>query len=245
MIKLLFITASRSIKASALAIGLALAIAQSPQANATVVMDNQFPGSTTGMQILQRTLTSSSWRATPITTDGFDYTLNSITANIQDRNPAGTLFLEVWSVDTSVTYGPGSKIGRLQLVDNQATQKLFSANVTSISLSANTSYFVVAGVDNGGGSWDENINFANPLGPYFQVMTGNWLLQTNGPNSSVLRDSFHGTVDNSLQLTWQSSGLLSAPLRMTIDATAVPEPSTWALVGLGVLIYTLQLRRRA
>lgn len=235
---------SRSIKASAIAIGLALAIVQSPQANATVVMDNQFPDPTTGMQILERNITVSHWYATPITTDGFDYTLNSITANIQNFNPAGTLFLEVWSVDTSLTYGPGSIIGRLQLVDNQPSVKLFSANVTPISLSANTSYFVVTGVDNGGGAWKEEINLADPFGPYFQVMAGNWLLQTNGP-SSVLRDSFHGTVSNSLRLTWQSSGLLSAPLRMTIDATAVPEPSTWALVGLGVLMSGSLLRRRA
>ena len=75
-------------------------------------------------------------------------------------------------------------------------------------------------------------------------MSGAWLLQTNGP-SSAINESFNGIVGNQLQLTWQSAGLLRAPLRMSIDATAVPEPSTWALLGLGLLISPFLLRRRA
>jgi hypothetical protein len=238
-----FMSIPNSVKSSILAVALFLATALSPHANASVVLDNQFPDPTAGMQILQQSLSSTNWRATPITTDGFDYTLNSITANIQDFNPAGTLFLEIWSVDTSLTYGPGAIIGRLQLTDNQPSMKVFSTNLSPINLSANTSYFVVTGVDNGGGQWYEKVNLADPLGPNFQVMSGTWLLQTNGP-SSAINESFNGTVDNQLQLTWQSAGLLRAPLRMTIDATAVPEPSTWALLGLGVLISPFLLRRR-
>ena len=114
-----------SMKCTVIAVALSLAMAFSPHASGTVVMDNQFPDTTTGMLILQEDLTPSHWRATPITTDAFDYTLNSITANIQDFNPAGTLFLEIWSVDTSLTYGPGSIIGRLQLTDNQQSTKVF------------------------------------------------------------------------------------------------------------------------
>ncbi|MEI6166861.1 MAG: choice-of-anchor R domain-containing protein [bacterium] len=110
-------------------------------ANAGLSLDNRFPDPTPGMQVVQRVLSSSSWYATPITTDGSGYTLTEVTAEIEDFNPAGTLFMEVWSVSGSPNYAPLVKIDRLSLVDANYP-KVFTGNV---SLSADTSYFIVTG----------------------------------------------------------------------------------------------------
>ncbi|MFZ4681835.1 MAG: choice-of-anchor R domain-containing protein [Terrimicrobiaceae bacterium] len=173
------------------------------------------------------------WYATPITTDGSDYTLTEVTAQIEDFNPAGTLFMEVWLVDSG-NFNPSAPLARLSLVDANFP-KVFTGNV---SLAANTSYFIVSGVDNGGGHWKEDINYGDPFGPYFSVQSGSWSLSTIGvavPQS--LRSVDFGA-------TWTDGGALSAPLRMSISATAVPEPSTWALLGLAALARVRCLRRR-
>lgn len=207
---------------SARALLVSLLMAPWCAASAAVVLDNLFPDPTPGMVVYNRILSSSSWYATPITTDGSDYTLAEVSAEIEDFNPAGTLFMEVWSVSGSPNYAPLAIIQRLSLVDANYP-KVFTG---SVSLSANTSYFLVTGVDNGGGQWRENINFANPPGPYFSVQSGSWSLSTIGtavPQSLTSTD---------FGVTWTDSGVLSAPVRMSITATAVPEPSTWALLAL-------------
>jgi hypothetical protein len=72
---------------------------------------------TAGMQIFQRVIGPDSWYATPITADGSDYTLTEVTGEIEDFGAAGTLFMEVWSVEGSPTYAPQAIIQRLSLVD--------------------------------------------------------------------------------------------------------------------------------
>ena len=209
---------------------------------AVTVLDNTFDEATPGLSILRRDLTPTSWYATPFTTDGFAYKLNSIRADIEDFGAPVGLFLEIWGVST-LTGGPSSSLGRLQLVDT-GFPKEFAANILSgeIFLSANTSYYVVTGVDNGGGSYREQVNFADPLGPYFNVESGDWPLETVLPGLTN-QMSFHSTTEGS---NWQESGLLAAPTRMIVDATVVPEPSVWALLlfsGLGLFFHAV--RRRA
>lgn len=198
---------------------------------ATEVLNNLFPDPTAGMQVLQRSLAPASWYATPITTDGTSYTLTEVTAEIEDFNPAGTLFMEIWSVSASA---PSANIARLSLVDANFP-KVFTG---SVSLGANTSYFIVTGVDNGGGQWKEDINFGDPLGPYFNVQSGSWTLSTIGAAST---QSFHST---DFGASWTPSGALAAPARMSISATAVPEPGTVALLGLGALALVGRALRR-
>jgi hypothetical protein len=142
---------------------------------AEVVLDNLFPDPTPGMQIVQRVLGPDSWYATPITTGGSVYTLTEVTAQIEDFGAAGTLFMEVWSVDGG-NFNPLASLARLSLVDANFP-KVFTG---SVSLSANTSYFIVSGVDNGGGHWKEDVNYADPFGPYFSVQSGSWSLSTIG-----------------------------------------------------------------
>ena len=219
-----------------IALTVALFLVSCGLASAGVVLDNLFPAlSTPGMQVSRRTLSPSSWYATPITTNGAIYTLTEVSAEIEDFNPAGTLFMEVWSVSGAPNYAPLGKIDRLSLVDANFP-KVFAG---SVSLSANTSYFLVTGVDNGGGQWREDVNAADPFGSstYFLVQSGIWSLSTIG---TAVTQSLYSS---DFGATWTDSGVLSAPVRMSITATAVPEPSTWVLLGLaGVPVLFFRLR---
>ena len=190
--------------------------------NAIPVLSNTQTNS--GRQTLQREITPVSWNATPITTDGSDYSLTEINAEISDFNPAGTLFMEIWSVD-SIFATPEAKLARLTL---SSTNKTFTGNVP---LLADTSYFIVTGVDNGGGQWFENSNHTFPLnqssGVDFGVDAGSWTLETIFSGSSL--ETSYGSTDQGT--TWISDALLNAPLRMDIQAEAVPEPTTVCLVA--------------
>jgi len=202
-------------------------------ARAVVTLDNLFPDPTPGMQIVQRLLGPDSWYATPITTDGSAYTLTGVTAQIEDFGAAGTLFMEVWSVDSG-NFNPLASLARLTLVDANFP-KVFTG---SVSLNANTSYFIVSGVDNGGGHWKEDVNYADPFGPYFSVQSGSWSLSTIGVGVPQSMKSIDFGV------TWTDGGALSAPLRMSVTATAVPEPCTIALFGLGTFALAGRALRR-
>lgn len=187
-----------------------------------------------GRQTLARTIGVEDWRATPFTTDGFDYTLNSVVSEIADSGSIGTLFMEIWS--TSPSYAPGSSLGRLTLTGDLSAEKTFTG---AIALDANTSYFVVTGVDSGGGlaGWQQSVNVTDAFGPDFNVNNGSWLLETQSTPSPI-QESYSSA---NLGSSW-GGDTLSAPLRMTIDATVVPEPAAIFLLGLGGCLTLLSRR---
>lgn len=191
--------------------------------------------SVAGRQVFLRDIGVGDWRATPFTTDSFDYTLNAIVSEIEDAGPIGTLFMEIWS--TSPSYAPGSSLGRLPLTGDLPTEKTFTG---AISLDADTSYFVVTGVDSGGADpgWKQSVNLADPLGPDFNVNDGSWLLETQ-TDTTPLQQSYSSADQGAV---WGSDGALGAPLRMTIDATVVPEPAVLSLIGLAGLFVLLSKR---
>lgn len=178
------------------------------------------------------------WEATPFTTDGFNYRLNSITASIGDSNPTVTpaLFMEIWDISASAS--PGAKLNRLTLDIDTNGVKVWDGNVT---LSASTSYFLVVGVDNGGGQWNQFLNLNNPpvapLGD-FRVDQGSWKLETDFFSSTIVQ-SYSSA---SLGASWSSDGQTGAPLRMEIDATIIPEPSS--CIFLSAAVIGLSFRRQ-
>ncbi|MFC4992870.1 choice-of-anchor R domain-containing protein [Rubritalea tangerina] len=183
------------------------------------------------------TVSPLNWQATPITTDNASYQINSITANIGDFNPAGTLFMEIWSVDGFAE--PNANLQRLNLVQDFNGAKEWTGNLI---LSANTSYFVVVGVDNGGGQWRNFININDPVTPTFgdfRVDQGSWLLETDFMGSPIIQSYSSGSQGSS----WSSDGLTGAPLRLEIDATVIPEPHSSTLIALPALL-TLMRRSR-
>jgi hypothetical protein len=192
-----------------------------------------------GRQALSRQIVPLSWHATPITTDGSAYSLTSVMAEIYDFNPAGTLFMEIWSVDGGLAT-PDASLARLTLSGSSVSNKTFTGNVP---LSADTSYFIVTGVENGGGTWDEYFNFGDPvsLGSDFNTDGGSWTLETitSGATNAIS----YGSSDYGA--AWSSDGLLEGPLRMEILADVVPEPTTVSLIGLGALATLFVKRKRS
>ncbi|MGJ8672081.1 choice-of-anchor R domain-containing protein [Rubritalea sp.] len=178
------------------------------------------------------------WHATPFSTDGSNYQLNSITANIGDFTTSGTLFMEIWSAGAS-TAAPESSLHRLTLSIDTNGVKSWDSNFT---LSANTSYFAVMGADNGGGQWKQFLNTNDPYGsgtPFgdFRVDQGTWTLDTDFMGSPLAQSY----SSSSFGASWLSDGAIGAPLRFEIDATVIPEPNTVLLLGIGTLAF---LRKR-
>jgi hypothetical protein len=199
---------------------------------AAVVLTNTSTGP--GRQILTREIEPGTWRATPITTGSTDSILNSVVAEIQDSNPSGTLFMEVWTVGAFAD--PGAVVARLSLTGDTLAEKTFTGTVP---LAANTSYFIVTGVDDGGGQWNEAVNFADPPGPDFAVDGGFWTLDTVFGGSSFQISYSSGNSG----ANWSADGFLEAPLRMTIDAQAVPEPSVLAFASAALTGAAFRRRR--
>lgn len=204
--------------------------------NADLVLSNR--ALSPDRQVLAGSLAPDIWRATPITTDGEAYTLHSITAEIFDLSPAGTLFIEIWSVN-SATYAPEASIDRLILTQSTASDKTFSG---SINLEADTSYFVVSGVDQAGGQWEEQLNFTDTLQKDFIVDAGSWLLETQ-TDTTPKQISYSSANSGG---AWSADALLEAPLRMDIDASIIPEPATVSIVCLGgaITLFAHRFRRR-
>ena len=169
-----------------------------------------------------------SWAATPFTTDGSDYQMNSVAAEIGDWIPTWGLFMSVWSVDAA-TAKPDTVYAGLTLTTDTNGLKTFSSDV---ALMANTSYFIVVGVTNGGGTWTHIVNNAGSdltvTGPDFIVDAGVWALNTLS-NSVPIEMSYRSP---DFGVSWDPDNLLASPLRMEIEAIAVPEPATFGLIGL-------------
>lgn len=199
---------------------LVIVVISMPVSYGGVVLANRYDVATTpGLQVLGRPISYGAWQATPITTGNASYSILSIAAEIHDVNPALLPLLQIWTANFNSE--PGSKLAELVLTLDTPTLKTYEpANATTLTLSPHTSYFVVAGAPNGSGDWEEQANFANPLGPYFQA-DGIWRLGTLDGANPLLLKTFTSSDAGS---TWQSDSLLSGPLRLSIDAVPAGGP---------------------
>jgi len=168
---------------------------------------------------------SDSWIAQSIITgtNSSGYVLNSVQLlmNAASGSPSGFNV----SIYSSLSGLPYNNLGTL-VGSDPAAGGLFTFTASDLDLSPSTFYFVV-------------VTAATPVAQGAYIWSGE-----NGPDSIgnqqwAIPDSYKSSPDGS---SWTGHIRLNVP-QLGIYATAVPEPATVALAGLGLACLSL-LRRR-
>ena len=163
--------------------------------------------------------TLTDWYAAPFTVDASsDYKINAITLAgvVPDVIGATGLFGEI---RTSNSGAPGALVEELSIIGGVqgGETSFFNLNGTPASLSAGTSYFFVYGVSPGFGNiFDVSVSTDKTAD------LGSTWAQGDGYHESTTGGSAWAP-----QTTYQT--------RLSIDATAIPEPSVLALIGISGL----------
>jgi hypothetical protein len=92
----------------------------------------------------------SPWIAQSFVTNDQAWTLTSATLFFKTYNPSGNLFVDLYSNATDV---PGSSLGTLSGSANPESEGQYTYTSTGISLDPSTTYWLVAGVSSGDGSY--------------------------------------------------------------------------------------------
>lgn len=168
------------------------------------------------------TLSSTIWTSVSFTTDGQAYTLDSVSLDVAvASNTSGNFFVSIYDESN---FRPGSLItnGSLTGSDNPTVGTNVYSAAGTVSLAANTAYHIVTGVSSGAGVYA--INWTTSTS-----QTGDWTLGDARANSGNQGSS------------WSFS---SGPLIASVNATAVPEPSSFGLVlGLTAVGFIATRRR--
>ena len=165
----------------------------------------------------------SSWLASEFTTDASapSFTLSSVTISIYDVVSPGSSF----SVQVFSSVGaPNTPLGTLSGSVPTAAG-LYTYTATGITLNSNTSYWLVAEL-----SGSSTIRWSSTS----DTTTGNWII---APDVLVSSDS--GTI-------WTAPTTSPGSMQYSVAAEAVPEPSTYAILGFGIpaMLGVMRLRQR-
>ena len=194
-------------------------------------------------------VTVGGWRAIPFMTNNAAYQVTSISAMISaNQNIPGTsdpsydgLHFAVFDNRDLATegLGPGSSIGRLDR-DASSSTLLEQRFTGTIMLQPQTSYWLVAAVDNGGPLLGFNWDTASTLDPDSGSawLFGSDLVGAGSPTDGTNRDFTSANLGSSWTL---ASGTFRGYFQ--VEAVVVPEPSSAMLIGLGTFVLA-GIRRR-
>jgi len=147
----------------------------------------------------------SPWIAQSFVTNSQAWTLTSATLFFKAYNSSGNLFVNLYSNATDV---PGSSLGTLSGSDNPTSDGQYTYTSTGISLDPSTTYWLVAGVSSGDGSYGwvyDNTGSITSTGVWSIPSTNTYAVTTDGGGSWGSYDGF--------------------PLLLSIEATATaPSP---------------------
>lgn len=167
--------------------------------------------------------TSTGWCTSSFITDGASYVLNSATMRVSSQSVPVTI--EALLYDDNAGQ-PGQIVETL--VGNPTVNSIWDGSLdevnfeditvlsNGITMAPNTTYWLVATATSGAGVW-ASTNTTNSMSPGLWSITG---------EHSVSFDSGG---------TW-STGTPGYPNQFSIDATIVPEPTTFLLFSLGMIM---------
>jgi hypothetical protein len=174
---------------------------------------------------------SDSWIAqqfyTGTNADG--YVLNSVQLlmDAASGSPSG-FTVSIYSFNNS-NYGPGSNLGSLSGSD-PAAGGVFTYTASGLTLSPSTAYFIVQ-------------TSAMPVAQGAYVWSAaNGANGTEGSDLWAIDGSYASSSDGSSWTVYDGRG--EDVFQMAIYATAVPEPTTLALAGLGLACLSFWRRRQ-
>jgi hypothetical protein len=181
-----------------------------------------------GLDALSNTnygVTDTSWLAQGFTVGGTNTTLKSVSLGLFDNNST-SVRLQVFASGSAGPTGTALGTSNQNVLGTTPTLQtfVFSPNLT---LASGSSYWIVASTQESSGLFNWAFNDAGDFGT--QQNSSGWAAVANQARLST--DS---------GATWSNSGV-NRPASFSIQA--VPEPSTYALAGIGIAAAGL-LRRR-
>jgi hypothetical protein len=198
--------------------GAALAVGS---ANAAIVFGNLGNDATGALGAGNRTITGNAWMAVGFTPAGLDLMLNTATLGLAVNNAGSAtirldLYTGVSAPDTTSSFFNTS----LTLPANTTAQKI-SFDLSGTTLNAGTTYWLgLSKTSLGGGT----VTWLAPVGANPPLPTG-----LNGSGwANVGANTIQRTTSSGV--AWNAAA--SPVLSLSIDASPIPEPGTWAAMAI-------------
>jgi hypothetical protein len=169
------------------------------------------------------------WAGSRFITDGSSpgFTLQSITVGLANAEGGGGFFVAIFS---DAGGQPGIALETLSGSEDPLSEGDYEYASSGISLAPNSSYWVVAGIQETGGTFNWKAG-----GSQFSF-TGPWTIPSNDTYITSFPEG--GSTWNT---SFNNDGF---PFLFSVSAVAVPEPSTTAFLSGGISVLMIVLKHR-